>query len=327
MDRPLPQELRRFAGLHDLVYRADGEWSSACPQCGGGGGGRSDESDRFRLFAANNQHNARVWCRRCNHFEWAEIGNAAATPRMSAKSQEERLGLQRAEEIRLKDKIAKLQHDAYWRGYHDRMEDTQRELWREEGINNGLQDWFSLGYVAEKNFKSKGDPFASSALTIPYFSTGKNVVNMQYRLLKPPRGVGKYRFTYGLPQALFLTEPSRHLSGDVVIVEGAKKAIVTWAQIGEIFTVIGLPSKSPPKKLIDELELCGNIYLALDPDAYYSTRARNGKIIKPSVNRIAKMIEGRGRLVKLPAKADDFFTIYGGTREQFIHYLHGSRPI
>lgn len=319
--KPLPPELAHFSHLPDLQFQGGGEWSAACPVCGGAGS-RHDASDRFRLFAADATGNARVWCRQCGHFEWADAdSNQRPSEQEIEQYKKMRIKLAQRERERTEQKIKELQQSAYWQGWHDAMTDTQREYWRRAGIPDSLQDWFKLGFVEDRTFSANGEPFHSPAMTIPHFDVGWKAVNVQYRIVNPPAGIGKYRYTAGLPAPLFLTEPDKEIGGRTLLVEGAKKAIVTWAHVGSELNVIAVPSKAPGQNLIERLANCEEVYLAMDPDAYVVTRS-NGKMIAPAINRIAKMLRGRSRIVKLPVKPDDLFTLYGGNKRDFMAYVN-----
>ena len=312
-DKPLPPELQQFSSLPDLQYRGSNEWSASCPHCGGGGN-RHDKSDRLRLFAANGGHNARIWCRRCSHFEWADAhDNKPPDPVKIKEAEELRREMAQREERRLRAKIEELRKDAYWEGWHDAMQSKHRELWRKEGISDGLQDFFRLGYVRHRQFYDGERPFNSAAMTIPVFDVGWQAVNVQYRIVNPPRNVGKYRFTAGLPAPLYLTDPDNEPTGPTILVEGAKKAIVLYANLGHKFTVVAVPSKMPGKKLIARLKDCDPVYVTLDPDAYTDGQ---------SIKRVGQMLGSRARFVRLPAKPDDLFTKYGFTATMMMSYVN-----
>ena len=112
-----------------------------------------------------------------------------------------------------------------------------------------------------------------------------------------------------------MTNPYDKPSGPTLLVEGAKKAIVAFDHIDDL-NIVAIPSKSPPKRLLGQLKDCDPIYIALDPDAYVADRG------KPAVNRVVtKLGAERCRIVKLPCKPDDLFTMYGGAAEDFEHFI------
>lgn len=318
---PLPQELSRFAHLPDLQYRGNGEWSSACPVCGGTGK-RHDRSDRFRLFAADAKGNARAWCRQCSFFEWADAeSNQRPDPVQIQQARDLREALLKAENDRLRNRIKELQEQAYWRGYHDSMREGQRALWRMAGIPDDWQDFWQLGYVDQYS-----QAIPSPAMTIPYFAPDWQAQTIQYRLTNPPEPSDKYRFQAGLKAGAWLADPTEKPSGAALLMEGMKKAAVTFinttASGNGRFSVVAVPSKTPGADMLDILADCDPVYICLDPDAYQPTRTKDGKILPPAVNRIVKLVgKERARLVKLPTKADDFFTMYKGTAVDFMSFF------
>ena len=326
-DFPLPAELSHYSYLPDLRYRGNGEWSSACPVCGGAGH-RSDRSDRFRLFAADVKGNARTWCRQCGHFEWADANeNTRPDPVKIQQAQSIREALLKAENDRLRGRLQELQEQAYWRGYHDGMKEGHRALWRMAGIPDEFQDFWELGFVENKHIKFEGKDYYSPAMSIPYFELGKVPINVQYRLTNPPERGDKYRFSYGLKPGAWLTEPYEKPNGAALLMEGMKKAAVTFintvASGNGRFSVVAVPSKTPGVDMLDILKDCDPVYICLDPDAYKPTKTKDGKLLKPAVNRVVKIVgKERVRIVKLPTKADDFFTMYGGDASAFMSFFN-----
>lgn len=323
---PLPQELSHYANLPDLQYRGNGEWSSACPVCGGAGK-RNDRSDRFRLFAADAKGNGRAWCRQCGTFEWADAeSNQRPDPVKIQQARDLREALLKAENERLRSRLQELQEQAYWRGYHDGMKEGHRALWRMAGIPDELQDFWELGFVENKHIKFEDKDYYSPAMSIPYFEPGKVPINVQYRLTNPPEPGDKYRFSYGLKPGVWLAEPDEKPNGAALLMEGMKKAAVTFintvASGNGRFSVVAVPSKTPGADMLDILADCDPVYICLDPDAYQPTKAANGKLLPPAVNRLIKLVgRERARLVKLPTKADDFFTMYKGTAVDFMGFF------
>ena len=116
----------------------------------------------------------------------------------------------------------------------------------------------------------------------------------------------------------------------MIVVEGANKAIVTYQNIGyesHRMCVVGVPSKTPAFHILETFQNCSAVYLCLDPDAYVPTKTKNGKIVQPSVYRVANRIGiDRAWLVELPVKADDFFMM-GGDMHSFFRYIRLARRI
>lgn len=320
--RPLPPELSHYANLHDLTWRGSGEWSAACPHCGGSDRVGSGRSDRFRLFAAGGGHNARVWCRRCGFFEWADQ-DARPDPARIAQARELQAAYAQAEELRVARLIERLREETAWQVWHAAMSHQQRAMWHEQGIIDHMIDYYSLGYNPEYTYRHDGHQYHSPTMTIPHYQEGWELVNVQHRLIKPANGAGKYRQTAGLPAAMFRTEPDDPLRGAVLVVEGAKKAIVTYTHLGTKpigfpMQIVAVPSKTPGHDLLGQLANCEPVYLVLDPDAYTAVKGKG----RPAVNRLAELLgRERVRVVKLPCKPDDLLTRYKGTAEDLRHFL------
>ncbi len=320
----LPQELERFAGLPDLQFRGNGEWSSACPVCGGGGK-RYDHSDRFRIFAASGGHNARVWCRQCNYFSWANNDtDSRPSPEQIAKAQQIQQSYLEAENKRLRARISQLKETAYWKGYHDAMKEQHRALWRQAGIPNEFQDYWELGFMPEYRGRVGDKEFTSPAMTIPYFEPGRQPSNVQYRLTNPPKPNDKYRFTKGLKPSLWLADPDQPPKGECLLVEGMKKAGVCFVELvakaNQNLSVVAVPSKTPSEAMVNGLKDCEVVYVALDPDAYTKEKKQQ----QTAAARVGEMLGNRARYVHLPAKADDLFVDYGFTAGMFGNYIRQS---
>ena len=312
--------IERFGSLPDATWRTGDEFSSACPQCGGGRGGR-DLSDRFRFWQRPGKASS-FWCRRCGFQGFTDDNRPDHKPDLAQLLEFEELRQREVEkeERRLQAKISELQHKAYWQGYHDAMNDRQRDLWRQSGIPDSFQDYWQLGYQHEY----KTNDFSSPALTIPYFGAEWQAQTIQYRLLNPPMPSDKYRFQAGLKAALWMADPDAEIKNAVILCEGMKKAAVTFiemvARANGRYTVISVPSKMPGRDLLDRLTNADPLYIVLDPDAYH------GK--NNAVGRLVKMVPiTPKRIVKLPTKADDFFTMYKGTAYDFQNFIDNARPM
>jgi hypothetical protein len=315
----LPPELNRFAHLQFIKKRGHNEWSAECPRCGDVGHVGSDWPDRFRMWGGKN---ARGWCRACQYFEWADDGQFVS-PMAKMRIMQEHKQRVAAERERVRRKIHKMQEEAYWKGFHDAMTETERKHWRKEGIPDGIQDWFTLGYLNDKIYMHNDEKMHSPALSIPFDKAGE-IVNVQFKLLSPAPNAGKYRFTSNLPPAYFLTEPKRELKGNALVVEGAKKAIILWMHVGEQFDhVIGLPSKYPPRDMLDDLAKFSQVTLMLDPDAYTDETEH----APCSAHKIANNVDTEVRVVQTFTKPDDIIVLHGGSASDIKSLIRQARPV
>lgn len=325
-DEPLPSDLaRKFGHLRFIHKTGRDEWASECPRCLDSGHYGRDLPDRFRMFPAEPGKSARGWCRSCHYFEWADVDSESGRPSKEAieAATKERLRLTELENQRIKEKVKAIADSNFWRKWHETMTPEQRRLWEREGIPSFFIDYYSLGFVADHTYCYGGSQWHSPALTIPHYDQGWQLSNIQYRLLDPTSGAGKYRQTAGLPAAMFLTEPDEPLDRGILIVEGAKKAMVSYAYLGgKDFSIVAVPSKNPTDEMIGRMSDCEPIYICLDPDAYVPTKTRDGNILPPAVNRVVKQVgRERARLVKLPCKPDDLFTTYAGTADDMRNFI------
>ena len=303
----------KFGHLKFIKKRTSKEYSAECPVCGDSGHMGNDWPDRFRMF---DDDKPLGWCRSCGHVEFADGDALRPTPEQMQEAQEKRRQLAELERSRLQTKIERLRSEAYWEAWNQNMGESARRLWREAGIPDSMQNYWELGYRPDY----QGQGFSSPALTIPYFAPGRQALTVQYRLLNPPKPSDKYRFETGLKSDVWLADPEQEPTGRCLLVEGMKKAGVCFVQLvagaGEDLTVVAVPSKSPGSQMLERIAKCEVVYIALDPDAYAAQRG-----MRPAVNRLAKELKGRARIVKLPVKPDDFFTIYNGKPRDFLPYL------
>jgi hypothetical protein len=237
--------------------------------------------------------------------------NEQPSPAQILEAHELRIKLRDQEQRRMQSKIAELQRQAYHRGYHDAMQEQHRKLWEDEGITVDLQDWFSLGYTPDKPYYYAEELHHSPALTIPFFASEQQVINIQYRLTEAVSGAGKYRFTHELTPPLYLTEPDKPLTGDsCLLVEGAKKAIILYAWLGERYDhVVAAPSKYLSDWMYDSLSEFETVFILFDPDSFNDQKQGDDED-RATVWRTAKRLGSKARVVQLPVKPDDFIVKY-----------------
>lgn len=331
-EQPLPPELAaKWGHLPFIKYHGNGEFSAACPRCGDSGHIGSDPPDRFRMFSPEPGKNARGWCRACSFFAWADEGEdySRPSPEAIAAAQAERERLAAEELERTKAKLRAIQASPFWREWHEQMTAGQRAEWHRQGVIDYFIDYYQLGWVSDHTYFHAGQFYHSPAMTIPHYEAGDEnwrLANIQYRLVEPARGAGKYRMTKDLPAALFRTEPDEPLTGAVLVVEGAKKAIVTYTHLGsqplgERLSIVAIPSKTPSDALLSPLAGADLVYLGLDPDAYVPPR--NSPM--PAAQSIAQRLgQERVRYVHFPAKPDDLIVQYGLDGDALKKYLRAA---
>lgn len=197
--------------------------------------------------------------------------------------------------------------------YHSNLNGRAEYVRDRWGISDETIANFRVGYCQS----CPQSPYSDS-YTLPYYWHGK-LVNLRHRL-NNPNGNGKYRpEAKDLPTAIFNANYIEQSAGDwIILVEGEFKTMVLCQ---EGLATIGIPGASNIKlitKCIPLFAEIGLVYIVLDPGAEEQA-LKIGKQFK------AAKIESR--LVTLPTKPDDFFTLYGGTVDQFKRYLETGRAI
>lgn len=326
-NRPMPPHMQAKWG-HLGYVRSVGrrEWHSECPKCGSSGHQPgTGHPNRFHMHDTDSKGNARGICRRCGHFEWAQSENEI-TPEMKAKAEKLRAYHLEQERVRIKNLIEDLKTKAYWEGYHDAMREEERRLWRNAGIPDGVQDMLKLGYKAKHDYYSGGEMHRTPALSIPYFAYQWKPTNLQFRLLEPVNPADKYRFTRGLPVSLYRPDPDRKIEGRCLLLEGAKKSIVTYMYVGHEFDcVVACPSKDMSRAMVKELKDCSQVIICFDPDADRRDQENNPAI--RSAKKIKRIGIDNVRIASLSVKADDFFVMYDGTAKHFMETISLARSL
>jgi hypothetical protein len=179
-----------------------------------------------------------------------------------------------------------------WEELHRRMNDENRQWWRNRGIPDEWQNYLELGYMVSKQL---ADGITTPAYTIPYLRPGYTAVTMQYRLVNPPDPKDKYRFEAGLPAAYYMVTPTQEIGARVVICEGAIKGIVTavYGGLAEDVSVISVPGKTSWAGVVEAVKNCEKVWIILDPDGEREAMKLAGEIGKQS------------RVVRVPGKIDD----------------------
>lgn len=290
--------------LPNYKHKCQGEYCASCPHCGG--------TDRFQFWPDKGNY----WCRRCELKGFVVDGNEAeslfkltpeAAASLKAEIERHRRERERLEEEKRLSAIELLQKRRMDVIYKSNLTDDFlgfiQAAW---GIKNPMA--FNLGYCNLCPTYHESD-----SITIPYYWKGE-LINLRHRLIHP-NGSGKYRPEMsGLSAAIFNADILRSTNEYVVLVEGEFKAIVL-SEYG--FKAVAIPGANGFKeKWTGFFSNSGTVYVALDPGA------------EAQAWDIAVMLTRHGhaaRVVSIPVKPDDFFTLYGGNVESFRKYLRMGR--
>jgi hypothetical protein len=308
----LPPELYRRWGHLRYVKRHGQEWSAECPQCGESGHEGREWPDRFRMWTDP----ARGWCRRCGYNDFADSDRKTEITEEQRKQWlEERLQREKRKQERIAESLHLLRKEQNWLRWHEGMNEQGREWWQGKGVPDWALGYYRLGWCDMHQFRDGDMRFETPTATIPVWAQDWELVNLRHRLINPPTGVGKYRQDRaGIPSSLYLTNPENEPAGETVLVEGEIKAIVVFSRLSdEGMTVVGTPGKSFSLDLLDALRGCDRVHIVFDPDA------------KAQAWRAARRIGKAARVVYLPVKPDDAFTMYGANVGTFLDALRYGR--
>lgn len=280
-----PGELMEI-GLDPARYKraAEDEYHGPCPRCGG--------VDRFVIHADRAWPHWFMWCRKCGWRGWPDQINAALstiTDEERARWTAEREAARAAEQARRRKALDDYTASELWEAYAAKMAESNHEWWRKAGIADEWQAYWRLGYTPSAPVASHGP-----AYTIPYFFRGKPV-NLQYRL--ETASADKYRWASLGYTSPFVAFDDLGFDGrEVLVVEGAKKAMVTGSRLyeaGHDLQVAAVPSKSDFAGIDKLLSKAALVYVLLDPDG------------DREAERLALTIGDHARVATLDEKVDD----------------------
>lgn len=288
-------------------------WNSPCPQCGG--------TDRFYVT-----EHGYFQCNQCSYAGFLDDDqkNFKPDPLLLLKIAEQKKAEEERRRQRWEDWTNGFLAGAYWRDWHDKMNEQNRAWWKSQGITDFQIDFYELGYLATKQIITKEGDLYLPAYTIPIrdLDNWAEIVNIHYRLADPPAGIQKYRYEHGIPSREFYATPELH--GKAVVVEGAKKSMVVFDRIDGLCQVIGLPGCTPSEDVMKRIAKdFDSVWLCLDPGCDQRKVRRDGKT-EPSPEERFKKAVPQTRIVRLPDKPDDLF-ISGMQKEQFREYLRQAR--
>jgi len=267
------------------VYHKDGKdyWKCYTGDCGGG-----DLITFVQKWQNMNFKQACAWL-------GGDITSDPVAMEASAKARHEAARLETiAAQQREEARRVELQHAQREVVYHNNLlvNGWMRETWTSWGIDEGMQDFWNLGGC--NDFFVDGE-YHSPTLTIPVLNTESELMTIQHRLMKPSNPKDKYRpDRVGLRSHPYLAVPSMGFDGGLIwVMEGAKKAMVTWTRADSDWQCVGVPGQEMYRRLIDVLKpVASRVIVVPDPNA--ELKAHN----------LAKEIGARFLL--LPDKIDDY---------------------
>ena len=270
------------------------EWHGPCVFCGG--------RDRFIIYTDRDYPSWNWFCRQCHpESAWIDEINPMLKEPLSPEKAEQ---IARRTEARLEkaiqdaqDALTELKRARSWERYHEQLTDDARQRWESWGIPEFWQEFYKLGFDPDRTIWTGTGEWHTPTMTIPVFEAKTwECLNVRHRLLKPPQPGDKYRpERSGLPASLFVAYPDEPVYGKTLLVEGEKKAMVSFITADDPFMqAVGIPGKNPSDELLTQLDDCDPVYICMDPDA----RCEAVKLAR-------KLGADRTRLIELPDKIDD----------------------
>jgi hypothetical protein len=231
-------------------------------------------------------------------YEWLG-GGATLSPQEAAQMAAERAARAAAWEaqkrVEYEQALSELHKARAWERYYQNLSGNEqaRGYWREKGVPNDWQDYWSLGYNPDFVYRHNEQLYHSPSLTIPIYNGDSQPANIRHRILKPVDPQDKYRpERQGLKALPFIADPWKvDTLPKALVVEGEVKAMVTymWMDYPD-FQVYGIPGKRAFGELSTRLQ-GHDVWILFDPDA--GDQAREA----------AKMVNGR--VIELTMKVDD----------------------
>lgn len=257
--------------------------------------------------------------------EWINGGAIEDTEGMK-ESAERRLEQARLEAIAAKEREEarrkELQVAEKHLRYHNEMTQWMKDKWVEAGIDEGMQSFWTLGGCADfEYYEKKEDAFYHSpTLTIPIFAETRELLTIQHRLLNPHNPKSKYRAEMtGLHAHPFLAVPEMGFDGGLVLVmEGAKKAMVTWTRSDSDWQCVGADSQEMYKSLAEPLRNAGKKVIVIpDPNTERNPNAlRKGWELAHEIG---------GAFLQTPVKIDDLVLATDMKQDELYKLLKQAR--
>jgi len=279
------------------------EWAGPCPWCGG--------KDRFHVWERSN-----YWCRpgpgHCGRAGWLDELDGIQKPTAEQLLEWRVAELERkhAEHEKRLTALEQMHTSSEHLLYHENLNHHIEavDYWLGEGMTAETIARYVLGYCA-----SCPTAPGYASYTIPVMCQGK-LYNIRHRLARPNSG-GKYRpHMPGLPAMIFNADDLNAKSDTILILEGEKKSMIVGQETGHAnIATMGKQAFKP--EWAPKLAQFNRVFVCYDPDA------------KEQAYATAKLFGGRGHVMNLHVKADDFFTRFGGTADGFNDYMQTARPV
>lgn len=294
------------------IYKKDGLDRWHCfTNCGGG-----DVINFVEVWQFSNVPDKKERFKKACEFI---TGEKIADPVAMKESAEQRLEAARIERVAAQEREDARRHELRIAEkhllYHQNLASNEwmRTTWTGWGIDEGMQDFWSLGGCVD--FFVDGE-YHSPTLTIPIFNEQKELMTIRHRIMKPINPKDKYRpDKTGLRSHPFLAVPEMGFDGGLILVmEGEKKAMVTWTRSDVEWQCIGVPGQEMFSALIETLRPVGKRVLVV-PD--------------PGAEKKAMLLarEIGGSILQMPQKIDDYLLATNATQNDLYKMQKQARRV
>jgi hypothetical protein len=307
MDK-LPIEFQALTERVSYVRRKnDNEYSSSCPQCGGTPHENGSLPDRFVMWVVSRNGNPfGMCCRGHCGYKWSPAKQDANwTEEEREEFQRKQKELEVEYELKLAEKMKllteQIQKAAVYKKYFEDGQKNKQACDYWENVRYIPREWqehLQKGYMGFYTVKNSLTQYQSPAYTNPVWVQGGKIENIKLRVQYPLDSNDRFRNMYKSGcQHLYMTQYEKTSTNKAVIVEGENKcdAVTMWGHLPDEYTIYGVQSKQPERRILNMLSRFEVVYLALDPDAYTPseyTDVKTGeiKISPPAVMSVAKQI-------------------------------------
>ena len=288
------------------IYDKDGKqlWNCFTGSCGGG-----DAIKFVELWQGMNFKQACEWITGGEITDGVAMAKSAKE-RLAAAEIETKAALQR-EEARRREMQSENRHIFY--NNNLKLNNWMREKWINWGIDEGMQDFWKLGGCDD--FFVDGE-YHSPTLTIPVSNERGELMTIRHRIMNPRNPRDKYRpERTGLHSHPFLALPELGYDGGIIwVMEGEKKAMVTWTKADSDWQCIGVPGQEMYKGLTERLRpVSDRVIVVPDPNAELKAYA------------LAKEIGAK--FLTIPEKIDDYIIETGLTQDSLFKLYKQARKV
>jgi len=273
-----------------------------CPFC------HTATRDGFLVFADGG-----YWCRKCDAKGWVDENEPLSPAEQRLRRlelEQHRAEIERREMERRLSALEQMHQCTDHLAYHRNLDHHPEAVnyWLSEGVHAATIARYKLGYCP-----SCPTAPGHASYTIPVMAQGK-LYNIRHRLAAPTGG-GKYRpHMAGLPAMIFNADDLLANADSILLLEGEKKSLVVGQETGlPNVAIMGMQSFKP--RWASKLARFKTVYVCYDPDAI------------DKAAETAALFKGRGRVVDLPVKADDFFVRFGACADDFMLYLERAKAV